>query len=128
MKKYLIFGLIATAVLSSSMSLPASEVKEGGGGTPFIASGDMLQAIFQFQGIWRKVGGSVDQISTIGRSRVGTQFKLQTHEYVPIKNQNGVTVGGTSESCSFVVDVTYSGVTPQVSRVDFTECPAANRQ
>ena len=111
----LLCGLLNTAFAGSG--------RDSGGGTPFIASGSMIQAIFQDQDIWRKISGSVDQITVNSRVENGTQYKVQTHEPVLIKNADGVVIGGTQQLCTFLVTVTYTDIAPQVTNIDFSGCP-----
>jgi hypothetical protein len=119
--------LVVSALLLMMGTCQASGHADGGASL-FNSSGDAIQAIFQCPSIWKKVGGSVQQIVAQPRTPNtpfgASQFTVSTIENIAIVNSAGVTTGYTPTPCSFGVEVTYTQDQGfSVTGVDFSSCP-----
>jgi len=94
-----------------------------GGGSPFSASGDLLNAIFHHQEVWRKVTGPLQRIEVLSAQSGRSQIKVVTTEYIPIIDSNGTTTGYRPTTCSFIAEVHFENCAPKVLNVDFSQCP-----
>jgi hypothetical protein len=122
------FAVILTSVLMLSPFASAG-VDSSGGSSPFTYSGEILQTVFSSPLVWRKVFGSVEQLTRLSQSQTSAVYQLSTTEPVPVKNANGATIRWDQVPCTTVITVTNVATAPMMSKlevtdVDFSKCPA----
>ena len=105
--------------------------RDSGGGTPFLNSGNQMQAIFQSDKIWTTVKGPLQKIEVLKTTGANIQYSVTTLENVSIFDTTGVfTLGSRQETCQVLVDLSNqsggnsSGSIITVTNVDFTYCPS----
>ena len=119
---------LSLIILAFSLAYAGNEA--GGGGSPFLYSGSLLQTIFSNPMVWQKVHGSIEKIQRIDQNQKSSTFQISTSESVAVKNAQGSIVRWDQQPCQAVITVTNVStdvfVTKlEVTRVDFSQCPSA---
>lgn len=95
--------------------------------SPFVWSGNVIQAIFKSPLIWKKVAGNVELIKFEKYAGKVSKFSVSTTENVPVIDASGRTTGYRQVPCTLGVEVSWLGdeFAPklEVTKVDFAACP-----